>query len=296
MRNPTILLAALALGAAAISAPAQTQSKPANRAPAEAGQTPAERLKALQSELNEARNAWMKEYQKAPEAEREKFVEKNPYPDAKKQIPEAWKVVEADPKDPAAFSALQWIMSESRGGADFAKALDAIARDHMSNPHIGDICQNLQYETSEKAEHFLREVAKGPDHNNQGIATYSLAKQLVQRASTANYIKKGLEPKQREAFEKSIGAEEFAKLEKLDTKKTNEQAEALFATCAEKFADIKMNRSTIGELAKAELHEIRDLAIGKTAPEISGEDLEGAPIKLSEYRGKIVVLDFWGNW
>ncbi len=32
------------------------------------------------------------------------------------------------------------------------------------------------------------------------------------------------------------------------------------------------------------------------APEIVGEDVDGVPFKLSDYRGKVVVLDFWGNW
>ncbi len=36
--------------------------------------------------------------------------------------------------------------------------------------------------------------------------------------------------------------------------------------------------------------------IGEAAPEITGEDLEGVPMRLSDYRGKVVVLDFWGNW
>ncbi len=35
---------------------------------------------------------------------------------------------------------------------------------------------------------------------------------------------------------------------------------------------------------------------GKPAPEITGEDLDGVPMKLSDFRGKVVVLDFWGNW
>jgi hypothetical protein len=38
------------------------------------------------------------------------------------------------------------------------------------------------------------------------------------------------------------------------------------------------------------------IAIGKPAPEISGEDLDGKSFKLSDYRGKVVMLDFWGNW
>lgn len=36
--------------------------------------------------------------------------------------------------------------------------------------------------------------------------------------------------------------------------------------------------------------------VGKLAPEIVGEDIDGKPMKLSDYRGKVVMLDFWGNW
>jgi cytochrome oxidase Cu insertion factor (SCO1/SenC/PrrC family) len=39
-----------------------------------------------------------------------------------------------------------------------------------------------------------------------------------------------------------------------------------------------------------------DIAIGKPAPEIEGEDIDGNRFKLSDYHGKVVVLDFWGNW
>jgi hypothetical protein len=32
------------------------------------------------------------------------------------------------------------------------------------------------------------------------------------------------------------------------------------------------------------------------APEIQGDDVDGQPMKLSDFRGKVVMLDFWGNW
>ena len=32
------------------------------------------------------------------------------------------------------------------------------------------------------------------------------------------------------------------------------------------------------------------------APDFSGTSLTGSPIKLADYRGKIVVLNFWGSW
>src|SRR5262249_36921063 len=36
--------------------------------------------------------------------------------------------------------------------------------------------------------------------------------------------------------------------------------------------------------------------IGKAALQIEGTDLDGKAMTLHEYRGKVVVLIFWGNW
>lgn len=40
----------------------------------------------------------------------------------------------------------------------------------------------------------------------------------------------------------------------------------------------------------------KSLAIGSPAPEIEGEDLDGEPMRLSDYRGKVVLLSFYGEW
>ncbi|GGO89731.1 TlpA family protein disulfide reductase [Wenjunlia tyrosinilytica] len=34
----------------------------------------------------------------------------------------------------------------------------------------------------------------------------------------------------------------------------------------------------------------------KSAPDITGKSLDGKPIKLSDYRGEILVLNVWGSW
>ncbi len=36
--------------------------------------------------------------------------------------------------------------------------------------------------------------------------------------------------------------------------------------------------------------------LGKTAPNFSATDMDGNPISLMDYRGKIVILDFWATW
>ena len=41
---------------------------------------------------------------------------------------------------------------------------------------------------------------------------------------------------------------------------------------------------------------IEHLQIGQVAPDIQGKDLRGEALKLSDYRGKVVLLDFWGHW
>jgi peroxiredoxin len=38
------------------------------------------------------------------------------------------------------------------------------------------------------------------------------------------------------------------------------------------------------------------LEVGNLAPEIEAEDIDGVKFKLSDYRGKVVLLDFWAKW
>ena len=42
--------------------------------------------------------------------------------------------------------------------------------------------------------------------------------------------------------------------------------------------------------------ELAHLMPGCPAPEIEGKDLEGRPMKLSDFRGKVVLISFWGDW
>ena len=44
------------------------------------------------------------------------------------------------------------------------------------------------------------------------------------------------------------------------------------------------------------LHKWPTPPAGAPAPEIAAIDLDGRPMTLSEYRGKVVVLTFWGYW
>jgi hypothetical protein len=78
----------------------------------------------------------------------------------------------------------------------------------------------------------------------------------------------------------------------------NRAAEAarLYEKVIDEYGDVRYVRGTLADSARPELFALRDLAMGKTVPEIEGEDLDGVRFKLSDYRGKVVMLEFWGDW
>jgi hypothetical protein len=58
----------------------------------------------------------------------------------------------------------------------------------------------------------------------------------------------------------------------------------------------KPGDSKPGSAAPADDGTPEGLEEGQRAPEILGTDTDGKEFKLSEYRGKVVLLDFWGHW
>jgi hypothetical protein len=76
------------------------------------------------------------------------------------------------------------------------------------------------------------------------------------------------------------------------------QADKYLNLLGKNFAELKSDRSqgTIGEFVKSEQEHNQTFGIGKLAPNTEGEDIDGKKFELSDYRGKVVVIDFWGDW
>lgn len=70
-----------------------------------------------------------------------------------------------------------------------------------------------------------------------------------------------------------------------------ERATKLFKSMATDFPDSKAAKR-----AESYVFEIENLQIGMKAPDFSGEDVDNKTIKLSDFKGKVVVIDFWGFW
>jgi acetyl esterase/lipase len=80
-----------------------------------------------------------------------------------------------------------------------------------------------------------------------------------------------------------------------------QEAQALFEEFCSEFDgtheySYQSIEQSLRQVAQAQLKELKFRAAGKLAPQIDGLDLDGRPLKLSDYRGRVVLLNFWGTW
>ena len=256
----------------------KAESKPAdvsgNASPADAktavdpNAAPAEQFQVLNKEYQDAQGEFSRLYQAAKTDEDREVLAREKYPQPQKFAGRFLELAETHPKDPAAFDALVWLVQNARDGLEYNTALEILLRDHIQSEKLGAVCQMLPFSGSPNVEKMLREILeKNTNREVQGQAMFGLALHLKERGGRFS------------SGEPRAG-----------------EAEKLFDQVAEKFSGVKHWRGTLGDAAKGQLHEIRNLAVAKVAPDIEGEDMDGVKFKLSDYRGKVVMIDFWGDW
>jgi hypothetical protein len=215
----------------------------------------------------------------------------------------------ADTRDEAGFDALNWVLTYAPHGPESDEALGMLAREHMGNKRLGSVLQKLLTWRSPPAEGLLREaLAKSPHREVRAQACYALATILTAKARRPpdSDLEDGeAEPEDEE--------------EATPDKPPREEAEALYETLASEYGDVRfVRKKTYADLARTGLARLRPkagrpeppsvgdedpgspalvgLEVGMRVPEIAGLDTNGRPMRLSEYRGAVIVLDFWGHW
>ncbi|MBS0030847.1 redoxin domain-containing protein [Chitinophaga sp. 22321] len=58
----------------------------------------------------------------------------------------------------------------------------------------------------------------------------------------------------------------------------------------------EVRNSAEGKSFAEEMNRIRSLAVGSDAPDFEVPDMNGKPVRLSDFKGKTVLLDFWASW
>jgi hypothetical protein len=154
-----------------------------------------------------------------------------------------------------------------------------------------------RYTISVPAENFLRTVIeKSPHREVTGTATYALSVVLLGMAELCGTINGPTwTPEVVEQSETYYGRATLDELATRDSAELVKEAEDLLEDVAKHYKEVK-SYAPLGVLAEGDLFELRNLKVGQVAPDIAGADVDGVAFKLSDYRGKVVVLDFWGFW
>ena len=58
----------------------------------------------------------------------------------------------------------------------------------------------------------------------------------------------------------------------------------------------RIRNTESGKAYAGQIEVLKKTAIGQTAPDFTQNDPEGKPVKLSDFRGKYLLIDFWASW
>jgi hypothetical protein len=151
----------------------------------------------------------------------------------------------------------------------------------------------MRYGFRREFEEFLTAALETNPHRDvQGMACLALAQLLRNQLHIADRVID--RPDWITRYDAILGQEYFEAMRGTGRLAFEQRVEGLFARATE-FGDVVniSNSGTVSEKAKMELFDMRYLSVGRFAPDIEGQDQEGRPFKLGDYRGKVVLLYFW---
>lgn len=226
----------------------------------------------LQEGFQSERDALIKEYrEEKDQAKKDAIVEK-----ATKTIPATYapkflKLAEAQPTDEIALDSLGYVLVNG-STADVEKALALVEKHQFKTASLEQLLPAIAASSSDAADTMLETIINKSDSKDiQALAAMSFARRLMEKSD---------ELPVKESLEKSKKAEEV--LERIKTE----------------FGDVKFGRGDIemSKIADKMLYTVKNLSIGKTIPSLSAENLDGKKETISDYAGKVVVLDMWATW
>jgi thiol-disulfide isomerase/thioredoxin len=172
----------------------------------------------------------------------------------------------------AAVFALKLLGKYSLTGPDMDKASAIVLENHIDSPKIAAALAEM-VEAGPTGLTFIQTVAeKATNKEVQGLALYYQALALDAKATS----------------QEGRSTEEY--LTKLRT-----EAVDLIDKAVKTAPDAKVGDETLTKAAVKAVASLK-FGVGFPVPDVEGVDLEGKKVKLSGYRGKVVLFDFWATW
>ncbi|MEO6595795.1 MAG: hypothetical protein ABIP94_13675 [Planctomycetota bacterium] len=184
-------------------------------------------------------------------------------PDAKAFGERALKLADQQKGD-AAMPFLTFAATELNDEATTKAVVERVLAKHVKSPQLTGLMENAmaiaRFVGPEDTDKFLeRVIAESPQPVNKGWAMYWQSVTITRNKNASDE-------------DKAKAQQLLADAEKL----------AAGTDLADRIAGPRFEKES--------------LQIGMEVPNIAGEDVDGVKFNLADYRGKVVVLDFWGFW
>lgn len=200
----------------------------------------------------------------------------------KEFAPKFFEFATKNPDDPSACDALLMTLrtcyaNMGKNPEMVAKVVDELMKRHAKKPEIKGCIRELTSYLEPAGEKLVEEVTKNhPDRKIRAQCILIVADSKENAAQIGEIVKS--QPEARKQISQILKPEAADKLVN-NIQKNKDEAAKLKKIVEDQYSDV-----------------IPNLSIGKTAPEIVSKDLNGKVTKLSELRGRVVVLDIWATW
>ncbi|SKB03791.1 Peroxiredoxin [Prosthecobacter debontii] len=180
-------------------------------------------------------------------------------------------IVEKNASEPGSATGVSWLITQAAAFPEYDAALKLLGTTYAQSSGIAPAVKALEYQPLEKVEPILKTIREtNPHAEEKAAALYALGMQHFRRFDAA------LTPEQAEA--------------------SKTQAMDCFQEIVSSYSQVSIQGFPIADQAGRMLFEMSNLSVGSEVPEIDGKDVDGTGFKLSDFRGKHVVLMFWGGW
>lgn len=263
--KPKLLLCATFITLTGLSQ-GEVENKPAAPAAAESEQVSSSIEKEME-DYDASVIAEMKRFQ-ADQDKNKRMVR----PSAEPYIDRVLTQIEKEPKGPAAKKGLVWALRISHTKQSRNRIAEIFKKHYSNDPIINEYARSLSRGSSPQIGEALKELSTTTTREDTKLfCTYYLAINLGNQARFSGKLS--------EDEKKALNKESLKLLKQLnDDPKVAQVSKSL----ADRVASV--------------IFEKENLSIGRPAPDIVGDDHTGTVFKLSDYRGKVVLLDFWGYW
>jgi len=187
-------------------------------------------------------------------------------------------IANADPAHDTGLAAALFVVESAAkvggGGEHLDRAVSLLAEHHAASRKMADLLIPAARLPGHAGTGLLKAVGeRGADKDLKATATFLRGCKVAQT----------IEDEQDERRIAAMAAE----------------ARQLIETAMKNAPAAKLDSEPIGQIGKSVLKDLDNLllvTVGKPAPDIQTTTLDGKAVKLSDYKGKVVLLDVWATW